>query len=48
MLEIYYLESIYELLQQMVPMMNLFTGILQFLIVTFAVIVLYKLFNLFF
>ncbi len=48
MTELEYLACIYELLQNLVPFFNLLTGIIQFGIVVFIVIVLYKLFNLFF
>lgn len=44
----FYLQSIYELLQQAVPLIHLVTGLLQFFIVVFVVVILYKLFNLFF
>ena len=43
-----YLQSIYELLQELVPLAHLCEGIIQFLIVVFVCVVLYKLFNLFF
>lgn len=46
--EIEYLKAIYELLQSLTPFINLATGILQFAMVIFIVVVLYKLFNLFF
>lgn len=48
MTELEYLAGIYELLQNLTPFINLLTGIIQFSIVVFIVIVLYKLFNLFF
>lgn len=48
MTELEYLSAIYELLQKLTPFMNFITGSLQFIIVVFIVIVLYKLFNLFF
>lgn len=48
MTELEYLQAIYELLQKLTPLCNLITGILQFSIVVFIVVVLYKLFNLFF
>lgn len=48
MTELDYLQAIYELLQKLTPFINLATGILQFCIVIFIVVVLYKLFNLFF
>lgn len=48
MTEIDYLQAIYELLNKLIPLANLITGILQFLIVVFIIVVLYKLFNLFF
>lgn len=48
MTELEYLAGIYELLQNLAPFINLLTGIIQFSIVVFIVIVLYKLFNLFF
>lgn len=48
MTEIDYLKSIYELLQEFTPLINLLIGFIQFSIVVFAVYILYKLFNLFF
>lgn len=48
MTELDYLQAIYELLNKLVPLSNLITGVLQFLIVIFIIVVLYKLFNLFF
>lgn len=48
MTEIDYLRGIYELLQELIPLANLFTGLLQFFTVVFVVYILYKLFNLFF
>lgn len=48
MTELDYLQAIYELLSKLVPLANLITGVLQFLIVIFIIVVLYKLFNLFF
>ena len=48
MTEIYYLSSIYELLQKLVPFTDFITGVIQFFIVVFVVYILYKLFNLFF
>ena len=48
MTELDYLQAIYELLNKLVPLANLITGVLQFLIVIFIIVVLYKLFNLFF
>ena len=48
MTELDYLQSIYELLNKLVPLANLITGVLQFLIVVFIIVILYKLFNLFF
>lgn len=48
MTELDYLKDIYELLNNLIPLCNLITGILQFLIVVFIIVVLYKLFNLFF
>lgn len=48
MTELDYLQAIYELLYKLVPLANLITGVLQFLIVIFIIVVLYKLFNLFF
>lgn len=48
MTELDYLQSIYELLNKLIPLANLITGVLQFLIVIFIIVVLYKLFNLFF
>lgn len=46
--ELDYLKAIYDLLNNLVPLCNLITGILQCLIVVFIIVVLYKLFNLFF
>ena len=46
--ELEYLQAIYELLQKLSPFINLATGVLQFAMVIFIVVVLYKLFNLFF
>lgn len=46
--ELDYLKAIYELLFKLTPLCNLITGILQFIIVIFIIVVLYKLFNLFF
>jgi len=48
MTEIELLQSIYDLLLSLVPLANLLTGIIQFGIVVFAIVILYKLFNLFF
>lgn len=48
MTEIDYLKSIYEILNKLIPLANLITGVLQFLIVIFIIVILYKLFNLFF
>lgn len=48
MTELDYLQSIYELLNKLIPLANLLTGVLQFLIVVFIIVILYKLFNLFF
>ncbi len=48
MSELEYLKGIYELLQSLTPFIQLLTGCIQFVIVLFVVIVLYKLFNLFF
>lgn len=48
MTELDYLQSIYELLNKLIPLANLVTGVLQFLIVVFIIVILYKLFNLFF
>lgn len=48
MTELDYLKGIYELLQEFTSPINLLTGCLQFAIVVFAVVILYKLFNLFF
>lgn len=48
MTEIEYLKAIYELLQGLAPFINLITGLMQFVIVVFVLVVLYKLFNLFF
>lgn len=46
--ELDYLKAIYELLNSLIPLANLITGTLQFIIVIFILVVLYKLFNLFF
>lgn len=46
--ELDYLQAIYNLLNNLIPLCNLITGILQFLIVVFIIVVLYKLFNMFF
>lgn len=46
--ELDYLKAIYELLNGLLPLANLITGILQCIIVVFILVVLYKLFNLFF
>ena len=48
MTELDYLKSIYELLNKLIPLANLVTGVIQFLIVVFIIVILYKLFNLFF
>lgn len=48
MSELDYLKSIYELLQQLFPFVKLCTGVIQFLIVIFVIVILYKLFKLFF
>jgi len=48
MTELDYLQSIYELLNKLIPLANLVTGVIQFLIVVFIIVILYKLFNLFF
>ena len=48
MTELDYLKGIYEFLQGLTPYINLFTGLIQFFIVVFAVYILYKLLNLFF
>lgn len=48
MTEIELLQGIYDLLLKLVPLADLFTGVLQFCIVVFAIVILYKLFNLFF
>lgn len=48
MTELDYLQCIYELLNKLIPLANLVTGVLQFLIVVFIIVILYKLFNLFF
>lgn len=48
MTELEYLQSIYELLNKLIPLANLVTGVIQFLIVVFIIVILYKLFNLFF
>lgn len=46
--ELDYLKAIYELLYKLTPLCHLITGILQFIIVIFIIVVLYKLFNMFF
>ena len=46
--ELDYLQAIYELLNNLTPLANLITGFVQALIVVFILVVLYKLFNLFF
>lgn len=46
--ELDYLKAIYELLNIFIPLANLITGFIQFFIVMFILVVLYKLFNLFF
>lgn len=46
--ELDYLIGIYELLEKLIPLANLLTGFLQFIIIVFSVYILYKLFNLFF
>lgn len=46
--ELDYLKAIYELLYKLVPLSNLITGLLQCFIVVVVLVVLYKLFNLFF
>ena len=46
--ELDYLKAIYELLYNLTPLFNLVTGILQSIIVIFIIVVLYKLFNMFF
>lgn len=48
MTELDYLQSIYELLQKLVPLAHLVSGLIQFILVVFVCVVLYKLFNLFF
>lgn len=48
MAELDYLRCIYELLQDLVPLAHLITGVIQCVIIVFVVFVLYKLFNLFF
>lgn len=48
MSEIDYLDMIYQLLLQYQSAINLFVGFIQFLIVVFVLVVIYKLFNLFF
>ena len=46
--ELDYIKAIYELLIKFVPLCNLITGLLQCFIVVVVLVVLYKLFNLFF
>lgn len=46
--ELDYLKAIYELLNNLTPLANLLTGFIQAFIVVFILVVLYKLFNLFF
>lgn len=46
--ELDYLKAIYELLYKLIPLSNLITGLLQCFIVVVVLVVLYKLFNLFF
>lgn len=46
--ELDYLKAIYVLLNNLIPFINLLTGIIQFSIIVFIIVVLYKLFNLFF
>ena len=48
MTELDYLKCIYELLQELIPLANMITGVIQFAIISFVVFVLYKLFKLFF
>ena len=48
MTELDYLQGIYELLSNLMPLAQLVTGLLQCCIVGVVVVVLYKLFNLFF
>jgi len=48
MTELEYLQCIYELLQKTTPFIHFITGFLQAVIVVFVLVVLYKLFNLFF
>lgn len=46
--ELELLTNIYNLLLQLIPLANLITGVIQFAIALFVIVVLYKLFNLFF
>lgn len=48
MSEIELLTQIYELLLNILPFINFITGCVQFIIVVFIAIVLYKLFKIFF
>lgn len=48
MTELEYLACIYDLLQKLIPLANLLTGVIQFAIAIFAIVIIYKLFNLFF
>lgn len=48
MTELDYLKCIYELLQNLIPLAHMVTGVIQCAIIVFVVFVLYKLFNLFF
>lgn len=46
--ELDYLQAIYNLLYKFTPLINLMIGFIQLLIIIFVLVVLYKLFNLFF
>lgn len=48
MTELDYLSCIYELLQDLVPLAKMITGVIQFAIICFVIFVLYRLFKLFF
>ncbi len=48
MTELEYLQGIYDLLNNLVPLAQFVTGLLQCCVVGVVVVVLYKLFNLFF
>jgi len=48
MTELEVLNNIYNLLSKLVPLAQLITGFIQFAIVVFAIVVLYRLFKIFF